>query len=94
MDKTVHNNRREEILNIVVGYMLKHGYPPSIREIADMVGLKSTSSAYRWLKRLEKDGLIELGDSQQRAIQVHGVRYIDERRKDADSVRNNSDTTV
>ena len=91
----MHNDRREEILNIIVGYMLKHGYPPSIREIADMAGFKSTSSSHKLLKELEADGLIGLGAfSQSRAIRVHGVRYIDERGKDVIVVRDSGGDPV
>jgi len=46
------------------------GYPPSVREICDAVGLKSTSTVHGHLSRLEKKGLIRRDPTKPRAIEI------------------------
>ena len=62
----------EKIYEFVVGYILDHKYPPSIREIGAGVGLKSTSSVYRYLTQMYERGILETDDgvSAPRAIRV------------------------
>lgn len=74
---------RARMVEAIVQYMLDHGYPPSIREIASMVGLKSNSSAYAHLMKLVDEGIIEMEYCMPRAIKVKGVRYIDERKRNS-----------
>lgn len=50
---------RERILEYIKYYILKHYYPPTIREIAKGVGLKSSASVYEHMKTLIHFGLIE-----------------------------------
>ncbi|MGI6141849.1 MAG: transcriptional repressor LexA, partial [Caldicoprobacterales bacterium] len=49
---------------------LTRGYPPSVREICDAVGLKSTSTVHGYLERLEKKGLIRRDPTKPRAIEI------------------------
>lgn len=49
---------------------LHRGYPPSVREICDAVGLKSTSTVHGHLARLEKKGYIRRDPSKPRAIEI------------------------
>src|SRR4029079_17022487 len=46
------------------------GYPPSVREIAVAVDLASTSAVHHHLQALEREGLLERGASQSRAIRL------------------------
>lgn len=46
------------------------GYPPSVREIGEAVGLKSTSTVHGHLKRLENKGLIHRDAMKPRAIDI------------------------
>lgn len=48
-----------EFYNYIKEYYDKHKYMPSIREICNMTGLKSTSTVHARLKKLKKQGLIE-----------------------------------
>lgn len=48
------------------------GYPPSVREICQAVGLKSTSTVHGHLERLEKRGLIRRDPTKPRAIEIVG----------------------
>lgn len=69
---------RERILEAIISYTEKHGYPPTVREISDMVGLKSTSSTQSHLKRMAIEGMIETDapDSSPRAIRVPGYKFV------------------
>lgn len=69
---------RERILESIISYIETHGYPPTVREISDMVGLKSTSSTQSHLKRMAIEGMIETDapDSSPRAIRVPGYKFM------------------
>lgn len=69
---------REKILQAIIDYIEEHQYPPTTREIADMVGIKSTATVAWHLTRLRRDGLIETdaGDYSARAIRVVGYKFV------------------
>lgn len=69
---------REKILEVVVFYIKEHGYSPSVREIGDMVGLKSTSSVQAHLAKMLKIGMLETdcGIGTPRALRVPGYRFV------------------
>ena len=52
------NNNREKVLAFLIEFVRQHGYSPSIREIGQAVGLKSPSTVYNHLRRLEEEGRI------------------------------------
>ena len=62
--------RRQRILDCIARTVQERGYPPSVREIADAVGLASTSAVHHHLLALEKDGLIERGTHASRALRL------------------------
>lgn len=51
--------KRKEILEAIILYIQEHGYAPTVREIGEMVGLKSASSVQSHLDRMLADGMIE-----------------------------------
>ena len=53
--------------------MTSRGYPPSIREIGDAVGLTSTSSVAHQLRSLERKGYLRRDPNRPRAVDVRGV---------------------
>lgn len=71
---------RKKILDAIISYIEQHGYPPTVREISDMVGLKSTSSTQSHLIRMKADGMIETDapEFSTRAIRVPGYRFVKE----------------
>ena len=71
---------REKVMAAIVSYIEAHQYPPTLREIGDMVGLKSSSSVHRHLERLREEGKIETdtGFGFPRAIRVPGYRFVKE----------------
>ena len=68
---------RKDMLQAIIGYIEQHGYPPTTREIGEMVGLKSTSSVHAHLQRLLREGKIETdaGLGVPRAIRVPGYKF-------------------
>lgn len=69
---------RERILQSIIQYVEKHGYPPTVREIGKMAGLKSTSSIQGHLSKMFESGMIETdhGVGASRAIRVPGYKLI------------------
>lgn len=67
--------RRKQILAFIIQYMTDNGFAPSNRDIANGVGLKSTSSIKNYLDKLEKDGKIKTKPGQPRAISVVGYEF-------------------
>lgn len=66
----------EKILAAIKEHYLEKGYGPTVREIGEMVGLKSTSSVQTHLEKMEHLGLIERGGfSSPRAIKIPGFNY-------------------
>lgn len=62
--------RQRKVLNCIEGYVSEHGFPPTVREIGDAIGVNSTSLVSYYLKRLEERGLISREPSMSRAIQL------------------------
>ncbi|WP_443094992.1 transcriptional repressor LexA [Rothia koreensis] len=62
--------RQRKILEAIASSVETHGYPPSMREIGDLVGLSSLSSVTHQLSRLEALGLIRRDPKRPRAIEV------------------------
>ena len=62
--------RKRRILEFVAATLREHGYPPSVREIAEAVGLASTSAVHHHLRALEHEGYLERGASQSRALRL------------------------
>jgi len=62
--------RRQRILDCIAHTVEERGYPPSVREIADAVGLASTSAVHHHLIALEREGLIERGTHASRALRL------------------------
>ena len=60
--------KQQKIYDYIVSYTADCGYPPSVREIAGAVGLKSPSTVHFHLKALEEAGAINRGTGKTRAI--------------------------
>lgn len=65
--------RQRTILNVIRASVTGRGYPPSIREIGDAVGLTSTSSVAHQLRTLERKGYLRRDPNRPRAVDVRGV---------------------
>ncbi|SHJ47232.1 transcriptional repressor LexA [Paramaledivibacter caminithermalis] len=62
--------QQSRILEFIRSEVNSKGYPPSVREICQAVGLKSTSTVHGHLRRLEKKGYIRRDSTKPRAIEV------------------------
>lgn len=65
-------DNQQRILDFIKSEIQTKGYPPSVREIANAVGLKSTSTVHGHLQRLEKRGLLHRDAMKPRAMEVVG----------------------
>jgi repressor LexA len=72
MDDTTPRQRR--ILEFIRTTVRERGYPPTVREIGDAVGLTSSSSVHAQLENLRRKGLLRKDPSKPRAIEVAGAR--------------------
>jgi repressor LexA len=64
--------RQRTILEVIRASVSSRGYPPSIREIGDAVGLTSTSSVAHQLRALERKGYLRRDPNRPRAVDVRG----------------------
>ncbi|MDX6378645.1 MAG: repressor LexA [Gaiellaceae bacterium] len=73
--------RQQEILRVVQDHIARHGYPPTVREIGDAVGLTSSSTVHAHLQALESRGALKRDPTKPRAIDL----------RDRQSTRSNGD---
>jgi repressor LexA len=66
--------RQQEIWNFLVQYVDGHGYPPTVREIGEAVGLASPSTVHAHLANLERAGLLRRDPTKPRALELTGRR--------------------
>jgi repressor LexA len=66
------SKRQREIFDFVVAYADKHGYPPTVREIGEAVGLASPSTVHAHLANLERAGYLKRDPTKPRALEVVG----------------------
>jgi repressor LexA len=64
--------RQQEIWNYLVEYVDGHGYPPTVREIGEQVGLASPSTVHAHLANLERAGLLKRDPTKPRALELIG----------------------
>lgn len=62
--------RQKEILTFVQRYGEAHGYPPSVREIGQALGLTSSSTVHSHLAALERKGYLRRDPSKPRALEI------------------------
>lgn len=59
-----------QVYNYVKNYLEQNSFPPSVREICAEVGIKSTATAYAYLEKLQKQGLITKTPDKKRAFSL------------------------
>ena len=74
------SKRQEDILTFIKDEVRTKGYPPSVREIGEAVGLASSSTVHGHLARLESKGLIRRDPTKPRAIEVLELENLSEMR--------------
>jgi repressor LexA len=73
LTESAPTERQERILEVIRDFTEEHGYPPSVREIGERVGLSSSSTVQSHLKSLEKRGLIFRDPTKPRALIAKGA---------------------
>jgi repressor LexA len=68
----VLTGRQQEIWNFLVDYVDRQGYPPTVREIGEAVGLASPSTVHAHLANLERAGLLRRDPTKPRALELVG----------------------
>lgn len=69
-DRSTLTTRQLEILDLIRSTVAQRGYPPSVREIGEAVGLSSPSTVHSHLTTLANEGFIRRDPSKPRAIEV------------------------
>src|SRR5688500_4565678 len=69
-------DRQREIWDFLVKYVDAHGYPPTVREIGEEVGLASPSTVHAHLANLERAGLLRRDPTKPRALELVGHRRV------------------
>ncbi|WP_232433867.1 ArsR family transcriptional regulator [Salinispora arenicola] len=62
--------RQQRVLDAITAWVERHGYAPSVRQIAEQVGLRSPSSVCHHLRTLERMGLVEREAGKPRAVDI------------------------
>lgn len=62
--------RQRQVLDVIKNQVFTKGYPPTVREIGDAVGLASSSTVHAHLESLEKEGFIRRDPTKPRAIEL------------------------
>jgi repressor LexA len=70
--------RQQEIWTFLVEYVDSHGYPPTVREIGEAVGLASPSTVHAHLANLERAGLLRRDPTKPRALELTGRERTEE----------------
>lgn len=68
--KREKRDRSEDVLTFFKGYLREQGRPPTDREIIDAIGLKSTSGAAYYIKKLIEDGKLEKQENVSRGLSL------------------------
>ncbi len=69
--------RQQEIWNFLIEYVDGHGYPPTVREIGERVGLASPSTVHAHLANLERAGLLRRDPTKPRALELIGRESVE-----------------
>ncbi len=77
LESPMLTTRQQEIWQFLAEYVDAHGYPPTVREIGDAVGLASPSTVHAHLANLERAGLLRRDPTKPRAIELVGRKRVE-----------------
>ncbi|RHW49661.1 repressor LexA [Bombilactobacillus bombi] len=69
MGQTI-SSKQKDILQCIYDYVKSRGYPPTVREICEEVGLSSTSTVHGYLSRLQNHGFLQRNPTKPRALEI------------------------
>lgn len=68
--------KKDMILEAIVRYIQLHGYPPTFREIGEMVRINSLSQVHEYIRQMIEDGELQTdANGSTRALRVPGYRF-------------------
>lgn len=70
------DDTRRRIVTMIRNFIDKHGYSPTVREIAAGAKLKSTKNVVDHLRRLEEDGVLTRGDRHARSVRLSDAQSL------------------
>ncbi|WP_158738606.1 helix-turn-helix domain-containing protein [Alteribacillus sp. YIM 98480] len=62
--------RQREVYKVICDYMVDNNYPPTFRELQSLIGVKSVSTVYSFLKVLKRKGYVTWEESRPRTLRV------------------------
>ena len=66
---------RRRVLYVIDSYRRHYGYSPSMRDVQEMLRVKSSSSAYYWLSKLQEEGLVSYEHGRRRTVHLTSAGY-------------------
>lgn len=78
MDKYEIRGTTKRVYDFIVDFSANHGYMPSVREIADATKIKSTSTVFYHLSKLETVGVLKKSGMKNRAIEILDKKRVGE----------------
>lgn len=64
--------RQQEVFDLLVAFIQKHGYPPTARELSELIGAGSPNAAAEHLRALRRKGVITITPNMSRGISIVG----------------------
>lgn len=64
--------RQQEVFDLLVAFIQKRGYPPTARELSDLIGAASPNAAAEHLRVLRRKGVITIAPNMSRGISIVG----------------------
>lgn len=71
-------DKTNEVYECIVRYMTETQRSPSMRDICNRTGIKSTNTVFRYLRILQSQDLIQITDNKSRSIVLNGYKLIKE----------------
>ncbi|MDU7134330.1 MAG: DNA-binding protein [Enterobacteriaceae bacterium] len=66
--------RQQEVYDLLLFYIRQHGYPPTMKELAELIGVRSVNAVAEHLRALQRKGLIIISHGAARAISIVGSK--------------------
>lgn len=66
-------DRQQQVLDLLIAFRQEHGFPPTVQELAEMLGCRSHNAAAEHLRALERKGVITRGRGVSRGISVNAL---------------------
>ena len=68
---------KDQIFTVIVQYITDHGYPPTVREIGEAVGIRSLSQIHEYIRQMIRDGELQTDSARSpRALRVPGYKFV------------------